>query len=62
MNKWIMKKAYMDIKCNATQLYKNDEILKEETKMAEWEDVESTLPTNTSKIIYTWHIHTLSLK
>ena len=30
-----MKKAYMDIKCNATQLYKNDEILKEETKMAE---------------------------
>ena len=36
---------------------KNDEILKEETKMAELEDVEPTLPTNTSKIIYMWQKH-----
>ena len=57
-----MKKAYMDIKCNATQLYKNDEILKEETKMEEWGAVEPTLPTNTSKIIYMWHIHTTEIK
>ena len=35
MNEWIKKKAYMYVKCNATQLYKNDEILEGETKMAE---------------------------
>ena len=52
----------MYIKFNNTQLYKNDEILKEETKMEEWEAVEPTLPTNTSKIIYMWHIHTTEIK
>ena len=35
MNEWLKKKAYMYVKCDATQLYKNDGILKEETKMAE---------------------------
>ena len=35
MNEWIKKKAYMYVKCNATQLYKIDWILKEETKMEE---------------------------
>ena len=35
MNEWIKKKAYMYVKCNATQLYKIDGILKEETKMEE---------------------------
>ena len=62
MNEWIKKKAYMYVKCNDTQLYKIDGILKEETKMEEYEDRKPTLPTNTSKVIYMWHMHTTEFK